>query len=58
MRTVTRLDRHNDVTEREHTADDTAREEALSWLRSQLRWERTLEELRSSEERSTAKQAA
>jgi hypothetical protein len=58
MRTVTRLDRHNDVAGTDHGTENAAREDAIAWLRSQLRWERTLEQLRSTEERSTAKQAA
>jgi hypothetical protein len=58
MRTLTRLDRHDRVTDHEHTAGHAAREDAIAWLRSQLRWERTLDQLRSTEERSTAKQAA
>jgi hypothetical protein len=39
-------------------AQHDPKDDALSWLRSQLRWERTLGELRSNGRGVVAKQAA
>jgi hypothetical protein len=39
-------------------AEHDPKQDALSWLRSQLRWERMLGELRSNQRGAVAKQAA
>jgi hypothetical protein len=48
MRTLTKV---------QTTTTDT-KQDALAWLSSQLRWERTLGELRSHEDGAPVKQAA
>jgi hypothetical protein len=48
MRTLSKL----------HATQHDPKQDAISWLRSQLRWERMLGELRSNERGGVAKQAA